>query len=716
MLAPVTSSAANFVVNTVSDAPNAATGVSCATASGECSLRGALQAAVTAGGSSTITFNVPAAQLVGGVARIVLENGPLPLLTGAALDLTIDGATQPSALNAMVGVATPIGTGADGIVGTGDEFVLQPVPQPKVLLVAQQGTLTWPGTSFWTGLIPIRDLKALTFNGIQMAATDGPGATIVGTNLTGPTAFEIQPGQSTPTIQSLTVTNSVFGFEGASPVDPGRAHRMSSFSIVFDNDAKLNGATVNVRRNYLAHLNYGGVLLGGWDGPIGQNLPVIHIEENYFDYAIYGFEHYSNSIQIWGASNSSISRNLIMHSRHETAVHLQRMLNSRIDDNFILDTQPGENPSTCGAGMVIQGGSGNWIRRNRIEDSGSSGIAITWYSTDSDGHPVSYRLSQNAITRSGKYAGCVPLANQPAYIYDPGTLGIDLYGAQNSFSADLVTGNNGVLTTDYGNQGMNYPILTSAVYEAGSGTLVAKGFVGSAPGQTLFGGSRVEFFVAADDGNNNGPVVAGDGKSVPHGEGYGYIGACDAAADGTFNCSVAVPSALKAAVAAGKLTSTATLCSGGCVSDDTPGITSEFGATQMLVVLAGMTESAEVVAGVGSSTALPNVRSNDTIDGQPATAANSTIAAVGTWPAGIVLDLVTGTVSVAPSVPIGSYSVTYRLCNLATPQPDCVDVVDTIVVRSPDQRLAPVPTLSQWAMVGLSILMLCAGLGRARRR
>ena len=686
MAAPVTAAATTFVVNTVSDAPDAALNGTCATAAGTCSLRAAMQEAVNLGGGPhTINFSIPAANLVGGVARIVLVNGPLPLLTGSTLDLTINGASQPSTLSASVGVATPVGTGPDGIVGTGDEFVLQPVPQPKVLLVAQQGTAGWPSPAV-LGIISIKDTQTVTVNGIQMTATDGPGATITGLETTGPLAFDIQAGSTTPTIGTLTVTNSVFGFEGATPSDPGRKRRMSSFSAVMDWMDRLNGATVNVKNNYMAYLNYGGILLAGSDGDKGQDLPVVNIEENVINYGSFGYEHYANPIQIWGGRDSSISRNLIMHTQHEAAVHLQRVLNSRLDDNSILDTQPGDNPSSCGGGIVAQNGSGSFIRRNRIEDSGSSGIALTWYTVSSDGYPVSYRLSQNAIARSGAFAGCVPASSQ---FYDPGTLGIDLHGGQNSFAPDLVTGNTGTLTTQYGNQGMNYPILTSAIYNDSVGTLTAKGYVGSASGQALFGGSRVEFFVAADDGNNNGPVVAGDGLNVPHGEGYGFVGACDAAADGTFNCVLAVPASLKAAVAAGKLTSTATLCSGGCVSADTPGITSEFGASLLIAVLAGTPESAVVVAGVGDSTALPNVRSNDTINGQPATAANSTIAVVGAWPAGIVLDPSTGTVAVAPSVPAGSYAVTYRLCDLVTPQPNCVDVVDTIVV-SPSAATAPV--------------------------
>ena len=128
---------------------------------------------------------------------------------------------------------------------------------------------------------------------------------------------------------------------------------------------------------------------------------------------------------------------------------------------------------------------------------------------------------------------------------------------------------------------MNYPIINSSTYNAGS--LNIQGFVGSASGQAVFGGASLEFFVAADDGNNNGEVILGDARNVPHGEGYNFIGSCTAAGDGTFNCTLPVPPILQTKVANGNVTSTATLCAGGCATSDSLGITSEFGANLPIV-------------------------------------------------------------------------------------------------------------------------------------
>lgn len=78
--------------------------------------------------------------------------------------------------------------------------------------------------------------------------------------------------------------------------------------------------------------------------------------------------------------------------------------------------------------------------------------------------------------------------------------------------------------------------------------------------------------------------------------------------------------------------------------------------------------------------AITNIRSNDKVNGVAATASNSTIATSGTWPAGITLNTTTGAISVAAGTSSGAYPVTYQLCDLVTPTPNCETTVDTIFV------------------------------------
>jgi uncharacterized repeat protein (TIGR01451 family) len=125
------------------------------------------------------------------------------------------------------------------------------------------------------------------------------------------------------------------------------------------------------------------------------------------------------------------------------------------------------------------------------------------------------------------------------------------------------------------NKGTDYPIITSA--NITSGTLTVKGYVGkettAGAGDSDFANVTLEFFIADDDGNNNGEVILGDGKSKPHGEGKTYIGTCTTDANGLFG-TVANPCTFTNAVTASmvvtdSITSTAT---------DANGNTSEFSA------------------------------------------------------------------------------------------------------------------------------------------
>jgi hypothetical protein len=94
-------------------------------------------------------------------------------------------------------------------------------------------------------------------------------------------------------------------------------------------------------------------------------------------------------------------------------------------------------------------------------------------------------------------------------------------------------------------------------------------------------------------------------------------------------------------------------------------------------------DTGNAVAGT-ASTPIANVDANDTVNGAPAMlgmSGNATVAQVGTWPAGIGLDTSSGAVTITASVPAGTYSITYQLCDLTAP-PDCATATDTVTVAS----------------------------------
>ncbi len=82
--------------------------------------------------------------------------------------------------------------------------------------------------------------------------------------------------------------------------------------------------------------------------------------------------------------------------------------------------------------------------------------------------------------------------------------------------------------------------------------------------------------------------------------------------------------------------------------------------------------------------ALLNVFDNDTLDGTPATPANTTItlAPGSTVPAELTFDPATGSVGIAPNTPAGTYSFEYELCETANPD-NCRITTVTVTVEAP---------------------------------
>lgn len=85
------------------------------------------------------------------------------------------------------------------------------------------------------------------------------------------------------------------------------------------------------------------------------------------------------------------------------------------------------------------------------------------------------------------------------------------------------------------------------------------------------------------------------------------------------------------------------------------------------------------------STPITNVAVNDVVNGMPATLGpngNASVAPVGTWPAGITLDPLTGAVSTSADVPAGTYALTYQLCDTGTPANCATQTVSITIVES----------------------------------
>ena len=210
--------------------------------------------------------------------------------------------------------------------------------------------------------------------------------------------------------------------------------------------------------------------------------------------------------------------------------------------------------AAAGAGNFISGntsygirlfeGSGNTIQANTISGNGVDGIQI----------------------RAG--TGNAILANS---IFGNGALGIDL-GSDNA-----VTPNNGSKSAALPNFEMDFAVFTSA--RSRGNQLTVAGYVGSAAGQSSFGGSRVEIFLS-------------DNAASGYGQGKTYLGMLTADASGNFSGTLTMP--LASLALGSKLTGTAT---------DGSNNSSEFGAQFALavdLVVNSNLDEADISAGDGS--------------------------------------------------------------------------------------------------------------------
>jgi uncharacterized repeat protein (TIGR01451 family) len=102
-----------------------------------------------------------------------------------------------------------------------------------------------------------------------------------------------------------------------------------------------------------------------------------------------------------------------------------------------------------------------------------------------------------------------------------------------------------------------------------------------------------------------------------------------------------------------------------------------------------VSSSGHAVYGV-ASTPIASILGGATVNGQPVTLGSSgdaTIAATGSWPAGIALNTGNGAVTIGTGVAPGTYTLGYQLCDRRTPTPDCASASVTVVVAP---NLAPV--------------------------
>jgi trimeric autotransporter adhesin len=319
-----------------------------------------------------------------------------------------------------------------------------------------------------------------------------------------------------------------------------------------------------------------------------------------------------HTFQIAGAAN--ISNNYLAYNADAISFENTNGTNVNFINNELAYNGPKDNNSSNVSGIysdqmeTVSGTKNIIIRGNLVRNSSKPGFAnaqgqglqIT-YSTfitvenntfsDNNVYGIyaasSDTLIQKNIVTGTKNTGLGQGIGVAVY-YGNGT-GLRNHISQNSIYQNaklgidhLVSGttpgvnpNDGTVNAALANNGMDYPIITSSTLSGG--TLTVQGYVGNAAGgSATFASATLEFFLAADDGNNNGKVFISDPASVsqPHGEGKTYLGTLTTDGSGNFNGNLTVPAGVTLQVG-DSLTATAT---------DSVGNTSEFSANASVTV------------------------------------------------------------------------------------------------------------------------------------
>jgi hypothetical protein len=177
--------------------------------------------------------------------------------------------------------------------------------------------------------------------------------------------------------------------------------------------------------------------------------------------------------------------------------------------------------------------------------------------------------------------------------------------------------------------------------------------------------------VAANDSVNGSPATLGPGgNAVVAQTGVWQSGIALTPSTGAVSTSVAVP--------VGTYEVAYQLCD---LNVPKQCATTTDTVTVINSVITPVSDSGTADFGIASQP-VTNVAANDAVNGAQATlgpGGNAVVAQSGVWPTGIALTPATGAISTTMTVPAGTYSVTYQLCDRNTPK-HCGTVVDTVTV------------------------------------
>ena len=415
------------------------------------------------------------------------------------------------------GAAKSVGTGVDGIAGTGDEFTLPAYPNPEI------------------------EINGNDFGSVfELTANSGVVRRVALYNSSPGEAVLVSGGTGNIVDENYVGTR-------ANGSDPGAGLRLQ-------HGLEITGGSAIVRNNIVAYSESGGSLVASTATVSGNE---------YLSNALLSAAGDAVSTESSSGEAITIRDNRI----HDSSAYSIETWNApgpfTIENNTVSDSGNGGGNEIGGIRVF---GTGSTVRYNLVTDSVGAGIMLAQTGASN---------SQNLVSRNSTYVN--------------GGLGIDIEGTDFvSPDGDGVTANDGAMNAGIPNNGMDYPVIT--VSSLSGTTLHVEGYVGTASTK-IAAVHTLEFYKAADDGNNNGEIEAGDLLNVAHGEGQTYIDSCATAADGTFNCDLTVPAAVPLAIGEGVT----------ALAYDASNNTSEYGATSLVALPAAFSVSGTVFEDVAGN-------------------------------------------------------------------------------------------------------------------
>jgi GEVED domain len=444
-----------------------------------------------AAGVETSIFMIPVTGIngTGGNANAAVINLASNLIITDA-KTSVDATTQT--INVGDSNSGSIGTG--GTVGV-DGLSLSTIPKPEIVLNLQSVPVNTNAIKV-SGASTI--LKGFAIYGYR-------STTNLGTLLN--SAILIQPGVTDAGAATVT---QLLGGTMANGSDPGVPPATIGHTF-------QTAGAANIFNNYLAY-NADAISFENTNGT------TVNFINN---------ELFSNGPK----DNNGVNVSGIYADQMETVAGTK---NITIRGNLVRNSSKPSYPNAQGQGLQITYSTFVTVVNNTFSDNNVYGVNAAASDTLIQKNIVTGTKNIGLGQGSGitvQYGGGTGLRNRISQnsIYQNAKLGID-------HQFDGVTPNDGAVNNVQANNGMDYPIITSSAINGGN--LTVKGYVGNVPaGSTTFANAILEFFIADNDGNNDGKVFSSDPATVskPHGEGRTYINTCSADGNGLFNCTFVAP-------------------------------------------------------------------------------------------------------------------------------------------------------------------------------